>query len=174
MRRALQAATHNHITDLTINHDGRYALNPDLVTVDLWQLRHHLNTTHQTNSDQNLTALENIINLYHGDLAEELTAEWLEAPREALRRDLLDHLSNLAHHLTPDNPQKALKILEHARQLDPYNEPIYDDIARTQAQLGHHAAIKHTLTLLTTHLAELNEKPTPHTLTLYQQLLERN
>src|SRR5262249_40667940 len=32
------------------------------------------------------------------------------------------------------------------------------------------AAIKRTLTLLTTHLAELDEKRTPDTITLYQQL----
>jgi nucleoid-associated protein YgaU/DNA-binding SARP family transcriptional activator len=170
MRRALQAATDHQLADLTLNHDGRYTLNNDLVAVDLWHLHHHLDTAHERHTDQQQVAAQHVINLYRGDLAEELTAEWLEAPRESLRRDVLDFLSAASRNIRPDDPDQALKILERARQLDPYNEPIYHDIAHTQAQLGHHAAVKRTLALLATHLAELDEKPSPATIALFHQL----
>ncbi|AXK35778.1 hypothetical protein DVA86_27255 [Streptomyces armeniacus] len=171
LRRALRTATDSRIDDLIVHHDGHYALNRDQGCVDLWQLRDALHAARPENRyAHRLEAVRRIDDLYHGDLANDLSAEWIEAPREALRRDVLDALSTLAHTVADTDPEEALRMLERARELDPYNEALYQDIARLQARLGRHDAIPRTLALLTTTLAELDEQPSPQTVTLCESL----
>ncbi|HEU0089844.1 MAG TPA: BTAD domain-containing putative transcriptional regulator [Pseudonocardiaceae bacterium] len=167
MRSALRAATGNDLTHLVVVKDGHYSLNQDLVTVDLWQLHKALRESRHTPGEpQRLAALRHVPDLYHGELAESLTAEWLEAPREALRRDVLDALNALIHALGPHDPDQVLTLLEQARTIDRYNESLYQDIIRTQARLGRHDAIPRTLTLLTAILAEIDQHPSRDTLAL--------
>jgi hypothetical protein len=83
LRRALRKATNDAITDLAANHDGHYSLDRNLLTVDLWQLQdalHHYR--HISPQQQRLDALNRVATLYQGDLADGLTAEWLDAPRK--------------------------------------------------------------------------------------------
>jgi DNA-binding SARP family transcriptional activator len=171
LRRALRKATNDAITDLAANHDGHYSLDRTLITVDLWQLQdalHHYR--HISPERQRLDALNRVANLYQGNLADGLTAEWLDAPREALRRDVLDALSALIQAIGDDQPDRTLSLLEQARRLDPYNEAIYRDIVRAQARLGQHAAIPRTLALLTSTLTELDQRPSRDTITLCEFL----
>jgi len=171
LRRALRKATNDALTDLASHHDGHYSLDRNLVTVDLWQLQDALrNYRHISDEQQRLDALNRVATLYQGDLADGLTAEWLEAPRESLRRDVLDALSALIQTISNDHPDRTLSLLEQARRLDPYNEAIYRDIVRTQARLGHHTAIPRTLTLLTHTLTELDQRPSRDTIALCEIL----
>ncbi|MFF4506667.1 hypothetical protein [Streptomyces sp. NPDC001401] len=167
LRRALRIATHDALSDVTVHADGRYGLGRDQITVDLWHLQDALETSrYDTGEQHHRTALERVIELYAGDFAADLTAEWTEAPREALRRDVLDTVSALVRILREDEPESALALLERARKLDRYNEAIYRDIARFQANLGRHDAILRTLTLLTTTLAEIDDEPSRETIAL--------
>lgn len=172
LRRALRKATNDAITDLATNHDGHYSLDRSLVTVDLWQLQDALhNYRHMSPERQRLDVLNRVANLYQGDLADGLTAEWLDGPpREALRRDVLDALSALIQAIGDDQPDRTLSLLEQARRLDPYNEAIYRDIVRVQARLGQHAAIPRTLALLTSTLTELDQRPSRDTIALCEFL----
>ncbi|MEV0220725.1 BTAD domain-containing putative transcriptional regulator [Streptomyces sp. NPDC050704] len=170
LRRALRTATHDALSDITIHADGHYALDRNLITVDLWQLRDALQASrHGSDDERRRAAVERAVELYSGDLAADLSAEWLEGPREALRRDVLDAVSALVRILRGE-PEQALALLERARTLDPYNEAIYRDIARFQAHLGQHDAVARTFTLLTTKLAEIDEQPSPETTALYAPL----
>lgn len=167
LRRALRTATHDVLSDVTVHADGHYGLDRDQVTVDLWHLQDALeNSRHYTSEHYHRTALEHVVELYGGDLAGDLSAEWIEAPREALRRDVLDAVSALVRILRDDEPEQALALLERARTLDRYNEAIYRDIARFQAHLGQQEAIPRTLTLLTTTLAEIDDAPSQETVDL--------
>jgi hypothetical protein len=76
-----------------------------------------------------------------GCLAEGVDAEWIEAPREATRRDALDAVAALARALVNSDPQRTLDLLETARAFDPHNELLYRDIMRLQHRLGHLDAI---------------------------------
>ncbi len=173
LRRALRTATHEAFSDITRHRDGHYTLNRELVDVDLWQLQDALRLTRGNLDEQQCrTILEGAISLYTGDLAEGLTAEWLETPREAVRRDVLDAVSALVRLLREREPEQALALLERARSFDRYNEVIYRDIARFQAHLGQHDAVPRTLALLTATLAELGDQPDRETLGLFE-LLQR-
>jgi DNA-binding SARP family transcriptional activator len=167
MRRAVRKATDNTVDSLTVNKGGYYALHPDVVDVDLWQMYDALHARRHAPSEQELAAaLHQIVRLYRGELAEAVAGEWIDAPREALRRDVLDALAELTRIVREGNPERALELLEQARHLDPHSEAIYRDILRTQARLGYQDAIPRTLALLRTALAEVDARPTADTLAL--------
>lgn len=172
-RRSLRRATHNAVDNLTTNHDGYYSLRPDLVDVDLWHLNDALHANHFTDVESRVDALRQVPQLYRGELAESLHATWLEAPREALRREVLDALSTLIHTIRDTEMDQTLALLEQAREIDPHNEAIYRDIMRTQSKLGHHDAVPRTLELLNTALREIDTTPSPDTRTLAAQLSRR-
>lgn len=170
LRRALRTATHDEQTDVTLNTGGVYALDPHRTTIDLWAFHDALHAARADESGRP-AAVERAIALYTGDLATDVAAEWIEAPREALRRDILDALSVLIRDVRAAHPAEALRLLERARGLDPYNEAVYCAIARLQAQLGHGDAIPRTLHLLTTVLGEIDEHPSPETIALFTDLM---
>ncbi|WP_405657758.1 hypothetical protein [Streptomyces sp. NBC_00079] len=171
LRRALRTATDDDVNDLVVHHDVHYALDPDQVVVDFWDLQNALHDGRAAESDQyRQTALEQGIELFTGDLAEDVTSEWLEAPREALRRDVLDALGTLIRSRIRTEPQRALTLLERARTLDRYNEAIYRDIGRIQARLGENTEVSRTLSLLSATLAEVDEEPARETMALFEFL----
>ncbi|MGH3869788.1 MAG: DUF4062 domain-containing protein [Pseudonocardiaceae bacterium] len=175
LRRNLSKATGDQLSEITRNDDGRYHLDPTLVTVDHWQFHDALRARRRATTDaERLDALHQVTELYRGGLAEDLSTEWIEAPREATRRDALDALGVLIRALDDRDPQRRLDLLERARVLDPYNESVYRDIIRTQALFGQHESIPRTLTLLTTTLAELDQHPSNETTKLAEFLQHRS
>lgn len=173
LRRALRTATHGAHSDITIHSDGHYALDRNLITVDLWQLSDALRTSrHASDDEQRRAEVERVVDLYSGDFAADLSAEWLEGPRESLRRDVLDAVSGLVRILRGE-PEQALALLERVRVLAPYNEAIYRDIARFQVHVGQQDDVARTFALLTTKLAEIDEQPSEETSALYD-LLQRS
>lgn len=173
LRRALGSATNGTLTDLVVNDDGRYQLNSELVTVDLWQLQDALQAPRPADRDTQ-ALLTKAVELYLGDLAEDLTASWVEPFRESVRRDVLDALGTLIQALSDSEPETALALLERTRKLDRYNEGIYRDIIRIQARLGQHAAIPRALALLTTTLEDIGQRPSGDTLNLAEFLQRRS
>lgn len=172
LRRTLRAATSDDaLAGLVTARGDRYQLDPDLVDVDYWHLARAVNRSRAavTNTDR-VAADQDIITRYVGELAADMTANWLDVPREAARRDAIDAAARLARARVDNDPQQALHLLEQARGFDPYNELIYRDIMRIQARLGHRDAISRTLTLLAGRLAELDEHPDPATVALARDL----
>ncbi|WP_050512439.1 BTAD domain-containing putative transcriptional regulator [Streptomyces rimosus] len=167
LRRALRQATEDTVgfDGLVLHRDGRYVLDARRVHVDLWALRDQLDRTGAT-VPANWTALEETLACYRGDFAQEVTGVWPEGPREELRREVLDAYGLLVQAAHAHDPAHALALLERVRPLDPYNEALYRDIARTQARLGRPETISRTLALLTTSLAEIGEEPSPETVAL--------
>jgi hypothetical protein len=74
LRRALSQATDGQISDLVLHDNGRYLLNTKLVTTDYEGLRQALNTQRPSSSGDALDLLRDAVELYQGDLAEDLTS----------------------------------------------------------------------------------------------------
>ncbi|MGH3782080.1 MAG: BTAD domain-containing putative transcriptional regulator [Pseudonocardiaceae bacterium] len=175
LRRAVGQATDGAISDLITIGESRYHLDPRVVTVDYWRLADAVATRRAAGSEaERISAYQRIVAGYHGCLAEGLDTEWIEAPRESIRRDALDAVAALARALIDADPQKTLDLLETARAFDPHNELLYRDILRLQQRLGHLDAIPRTIALLTTRLAEIDETPTAQTLELATRLQQRH
>lgn len=173
LRRALTDATDGRINNLVLNDDGRYQLNDELVVVDYWQLQHALQAPRPTDAQAH-AQLRDAVELYQGDLAEDLLVPWIEPFREATRRDVLDALGALIRAQGDADPEATLALLERIRALDRFNEGVYRDIMRTQAILGQYSAIPRTLALLTTTLDEIDQQPTTGTISLADFLQRRS
>ncbi|MDT0307264.1 hypothetical protein RM780_09845 [Streptomyces sp. DSM 44917] len=152
---------------LVLHHEGHYRLDAGRLSVDLWQLQAELADFASRPAEQQERALHRIDELYQGELAADLAGDWLDAPREALRRDVLNAHSLLVRSLRSSAPEKALHFLEISRRLDPHNETIYCEIARLQVRLGQPDGVPRTLALLTTALAEIDEEPSAETIRFF-------
>ena len=159
--------------DVVIPESGRrYRLNPEMVNVDLWRMNAALRACRSGPADPNrqATALA-AIELYRGELAADLPdIAWLAGPRQEIRRTLLDTISAIIRHRHNEDPDDTLALLEEARRIDPCNELIYRDIARTQARLKQYDAISRTLDLLA---ASLESTPSKLTVELCARLQDR-
>ncbi|MEO6701511.1 MAG: BTAD domain-containing putative transcriptional regulator [Jatrophihabitantaceae bacterium] len=172
LRRNLASAGGSVPTEITRTDGDRYQLDPRIVTTDYQQLRAALAARRAATDDEaRARACRAVLAAYTGELGEGVAADWVETPREATRRDVLDAAVTLARHTSMTDPQEALDVLETARNLDPYNEQLYRDIMRLQQRLGRASSISHTLTLLTNRLAEIEQTPEPATITLAQRLI---
>ncbi|MCK2241860.1 MULTISPECIES: LysM peptidoglycan-binding domain-containing protein [unclassified Crossiella] len=167
LRHAMRTATGSQITNLIRNHDGRYHLDHTLVSTDYHRFQSTI-TSRDRSTETRHRGLAEALDLYRGDLAEDLSRTWLDAPREAARRDALDALGFLLR--AEDNPDIRLRLLERARLLDPYNEDIYRSIIRTQARLGQFDAIRRTHALLIASLHDIEQHPSRDTEKLVEDM----
>ncbi|MEV7040448.1 hypothetical protein [Amycolatopsis sp. NPDC051061] len=172
LRRALADATDDQTGNVVLNEDGRYRLSDELLDVDFWQLQRILQAQRPPDGHGSAN-LRNAVELYRGDLAEDLLAQWIEPFRESVRRDVLDALGALVRADGDISPETALVLLERARKFDQYNEGVYRDIIRMQARLGQYAAIPRTVALLSTTLAEIDQQVSAETLNLADFLQRR-
>ncbi len=175
LRRTLAAATHSMLSDVVLVGESRYLLDPDLVEIDYHHFAAAVSARRAATIDADrVEAYRRIVDSYTGPLADGLSTEWIETAREAIRRDAIDAVAALARALVEHDPQQTLDLLEIARAFDPHNELIYRDIMRLQERLGQHDAIPRTLTLLTTRLAEVDDRPTQQAVDLAERLRHRS
>ncbi|MEX5713184.1 BTAD domain-containing putative transcriptional regulator, partial [Parafrankia sp. FMc6] len=161
LRRSLAAATGGTIDDVFEQDDRRWRLRRDLITVDLWQVDEALDARRRaTTAADELAAILPLAATYTGHLSDDIAGTWAESHRESLRRQVSDALASITAAVGEDNPQR-LDLLETLRRLDPYNEGLYVQIARTQAHLGRHHAVEATYRQLVAALTEVGERPTP-------------
>ena len=169
MRRTI--ASTDAPADLIVNRGDRYLIDSDVVDVDSWAFDTALAARRAaSSSEQRATACRQVVACYQGELAAGLDSDWIDAPREAARRDALDAATELARSVVDTDPQQALDLLEMACTFDPLNEQIYCSIMRTQRRLGRLDAIGRTMALLTVRLAEIGESPARETSTLAETL----
>ncbi|GAA2975778.1 BTAD domain-containing putative transcriptional regulator [Actinokineospora diospyrosa] len=175
IRGAVSTATEGALSDVVIVGDGRYQLDLDLVEVDFHRFAGAVTARRLAATEQDrVRAYRAVVDSYAGPLADGASTEWIETAREAIRRDAIDAVAALARALVGHDPQQTMDLLEMARSFDPHNEALYRDIMRLQAHLGQLDAIGRTLGLLTTRLAEIDERPTAHTVELATRLRHRH
>lgn len=161
LRAAIRTATGATVIAHT---DDRYHLNPDRVDVDLWRLHaaaHHAATA----LTDPAAAWQTVIDTYTGDLAAGHTWAWIDPPREATRRLVLDAYTSAAAAQT--EPHHRLRLLQDAIRVDPYNHTLHQlaadqlealDDADAAARLLH--AYQKRLHLAGIHVSD-QPAPTP-------------
>ncbi|MFI5851565.1 hypothetical protein ACIA7R_27665 [Micromonospora chalcea] len=153
LRSTIRATTPDQVV---VHTEDRYHLDPR-TDVDLWRLQaaaHHSTTTDAPGSWQA------VIDAYTGDLAVGHTWPWIDPPREATRRLVLDAHTTAAAAQT--DPHERLRLLQAAIRIDPYNQQLHQLAAGQLNALGDSAA---AADLLHTHrqrlrLAGVAEQPT--------------
>ncbi|WP_280841000.1 hypothetical protein [Micromonospora sp. A200] len=151
LRRTIGVAVVHH-------RDDRYRLDPDHVDVDLW----HLRTAAQhaaTALTDHTGACQKVIDTYTGDLATGHTWAWIDPPRETTRRLVIDAYAAAAD-AQPD-PHHALRFLQAALRVDPYNTHLHHRAADALAALGDDTGAAQLLHRYTHRLADAGLAPIP-------------
>ncbi|MEU8370064.1 BTAD domain-containing putative transcriptional regulator [Micromonospora tulbaghiae] len=156
-RKVLRAET-GHREHMFIVYDpatGRYQLDPETIAVDLWHMLTAIQHAADATDDQaTLTALRRATELYTGDFAEGHDYLWATACATAYRHQILTAYARIAEILEPDHPDQAIAALEHAADLDPVNEELYQRIMRIHGRQHRPDAVRRTLRRLEKHLTD--------------------
>ncbi|MFG1902471.1 BTAD domain-containing putative transcriptional regulator [Micromonospora carbonacea] len=159
-RRVLRAAT-GHEEPMFIVYDpatGRYQLDPQTVTVDLWQMLTAIDQATTTDDEAAmLTALRRATELYAGDFAEGHDHTWATDYATSYRHQILTVYARIAEILEPDHPDQAIAALERAADLDPVNEELYQRIMRIHGRQQRPDAVRRALRRLEERLADLGD-----------------
>ncbi|MGP4102902.1 hypothetical protein [Nonomuraea sp. KM90] len=140
------------ISASTTKDSAVYRLDSQLISVDLWEYEIALEEARTAPTREERTvALTKAAALCIGELAQGLTAEWVEDQRYPLTRSQADVLAQLAELLTEDDPERALIALEQARIIDPDTEETYFRIIGVQLRLGRRDDASRTAELLRQH-----------------------
>ncbi|MEV5896703.1 hypothetical protein [Nonomuraea fuscirosea] len=161
LRNALASASEYKNTDAkrasfigasTTKDSAAYRLDPQLISVDLWDFEAALEDVKATaGSAEHVTSLAKAADLCTGQLAQGFSAEWIEDQRYPLTRSQADILTQLADLLAEEEPERALLALERALKLDPDTEETYFRIIGLQLQLGRRDHASRTAELLRQH-----------------------
>lgn len=174
LRGPLVAATGRPKDSFVLIEDGRYRLNPEIFTVDLWDFQAAAATSNAAQSDaERLAALTSIARLSHGPLMEGADYEWLDEVRHPLSRLQADALAQLAGLLEAADPNQALAVLEQVRALDPDTEETYRRIITVQSRLGRLDHARRTARLLMSRLKLLGAVPEPATRDLFNRVFRQ-
>ena len=158
LRRVLRTATGQPKATFVI-HDtatGRYLLDPDLITVDLWQMLTAIQTANIATTEQAaLVGLREAADLYGGDFAEGHDRPWIGDYATNYRHMILAVHARIAELLETEHPDQAVNALERASELDPVNEELYQRIMRIHGRAARPDAVRRTLRRLEERLMEL-------------------
>ncbi|MFI6242794.1 BTAD domain-containing putative transcriptional regulator [Micromonospora sp. NPDC050795] len=159
-RRVLRAAT-GHEEPMFIVYDpatSRYHLDPETVTVDLWQMLTAIDQATTTDDEATmLAALRRAAQLYGGDFAEGHDHTWATDYATSYRHQILTAYARIAEILEPDHPDQAIAALERAADLDPVNEELCQRIMRIHGRQQRPDAVRRTLRRLEERLADLGD-----------------
>jgi predicted ATPase/DNA-binding SARP family transcriptional activator len=117
-------------------------------------------------------ALEDAMHAYGGDLLKDLDAEWISEQRLRLRARYEDVVGLLvARARVRDASDSALRSLQHARAIDPYNESWLRMSMRVRYSAGDRAGALHEYQTYCTFVRdELELEPMPETFMLAESM----
>jgi DNA-binding SARP family transcriptional activator/nucleoid-associated protein YgaU len=169
LRRNIRIAAADPDRQPVVNTGGHYHLDPETLDIDLWRLEDHLAAAAATDPDQRARHLRTAVEALTDVLAEDCDYDWIDEPREHLRRQSIRALLALSEH--PDtSAQEAASLTTRAADLDPANEDLTHRAMRALAAVGDTKAIPERLQRLRDLLRDIGEQPSPHTLALAAQL----
>lgn len=151
----------------------RYVLDANVFDCDIWRFENALMMASESGVDAaiEIDALQTVRVDYRGDLAEDSFYEWVEAPREDIRRRALDALGRLAElQQSNGDATAALATLERAIAIDPYVEELYQRVMSIHAVHGRRDAVVRTYRALERRLEEIDVEPTERTAALLREL----
>jgi len=121
--------------DVLVRVGDRYHLDEQHIDVDLWRLQAAVAAAAAVDRGGRADHLRSIIDGYTGELAAGRHWPWLAAPREAIRRQVIDAYVTLAA-AEPD-PPTALALLHDALRVDPVNDELRRLAHETRTTLDH-------------------------------------
>lgn len=175
LRKVIRAATQNPKARVIERVGERYRVEPSMFDCDLWRLEGALRDSRSESRSEAATALQRAAEQCHGDLLDGAYYEWAEAPREDIRRRMVDALVKLSEFRNDDGAvEAAVDALKEATRLDPYAEEIYRRLITLQLQRGQNDVAARTYKQLEYRLAEIDADPDASTTELAARVMWRS
>ena len=150
---------------------GIYRPVAEELNVDLWTFQNALQAPAATSAADRIAALQQAVDAYTGDLAQEADYLWVDPYREELHRRGVDAHITLADLLCQaSESDRAANILERLITLDPYAEPAYRRLMQLHGQASRIDAVHRLYRQLEGRLDQLGEEPDSSTRRTYRQL----
>lgn len=158
--------------------DGRYSIDPTrLYWFDVDEFEAKLHAAHNLLQNdgppqQIVSLLDDAIQLYHGDFAEDFQeSDWIQSRRISLQRAYLDALLTLGKlYVEGGHHALAIAVYEKALAKDPYLEEAHLALIQAYAQLNRRSQALRQYEALTSALAELNASPSAETEAIVEHL----
>ncbi|MEZ4769756.1 MAG: tetratricopeptide repeat protein [Caldilineales bacterium] len=151
---------------------------PAGVWYDVWEFRRLLQEVHRIGDDPAARAqrYQQAIDLYVGDLMEQVTAGWVTAEREKLSLDYQSALLALAQLRSQlGRNDLAIDLFRQVLTRQPYHEQAWQGLMSAQASSGNRAAAMESFRQLRRLLRDdLGVDPGPAIQVAYRQILELN
>ena len=164
LRRGIRLAAADPTVQPVVNSGSRYHLDGNLLDIDAWTMVDALTqAAAATGPAARIAALRRAVDAHTGVLAEGCDYDWIEQAREQHRRHGIRARMHLAELLAATDAHEAADLIGTAAGLDPYNEDLARRAMRAAAVRGH-------LDQLRAALDEIDEEPSPETLTLATRL----
>lgn len=171
LRRRIRQAAGDKDIQPVVNTGSRYHLDPNLVDIDVWRLIDALRQAAATTEPANRAALlRQAVDAHTGTLAQGHDYDWIEQPREQLRRHGIRARLNLAELVGADDPAAAAQLVRAAAALDPINESLARQAMRALASVGDAAGVRTMLGGLRSTLDDIDEEPSGETIALASEL----
>lgn len=120
--------------------EGRLSLDSHRVWVDAWALDRKLNKLESSDTNELLSLIGDLIDIYQGGLLPGESASWVLPARERLRGRFLRIIGQAAERLCElDQWQTAIDCYHKALETDPLAERFYIGLMRCHHQLGQMA-----------------------------------
>ncbi|MCK2243688.1 MULTISPECIES: BTAD domain-containing putative transcriptional regulator [unclassified Crossiella] len=145
--------------------NGRYSLDPDLITVDAAELTEAITQARAAATDPDrIRALRLVVELARaGAPLVDVGSLWAEEIRESLRQQALHALVRIAELLRPTDVEAAADALTVAITVDPYAEPVYQLLIQLYRDAGRREAAAGIYRRLRVRLADIDADPTRET-----------
>lgn len=167
LRKVVRAVTQNPKARVIERVGERYRVEPSIFDCDLWRLEAALREAKLASGSDAAAPLERAAKECCGDLLDGAYYEWAEAPREDIRRRVLDAMVRSADlRQESGDDEGALTILEEAVGLDPYGEETYRRLIAVQLRLARSDSARRTFKQLESRLSELDLDPDETTVRL--------
>jgi two-component SAPR family response regulator len=171
LRRRVRQAAGDKDLQPVVNTGSRYHLDPQLLDIDVWRLLDALRQAGATTDPTaRATALRQAVDAHTGTLAAGQDYDWIEQPREQLRRHGIRARLNLAALIADPEPRTAADLAQAAAALDPINEDLARQAMRALARIGDAGAVRAALQRLRAALDDIDEEPSGETIALAAQL----
>jgi LuxR family transcriptional regulator, maltose regulon positive regulatory protein len=152
---------------------GEYWLDSARFSIDVDEFNLSIAKARSATNDEAIAEWhERAVSLYQGEYLQNLYYEWVFPERRRLAQSYLNALQELSVHHLVSSPRKAIEYIEKAIPLDTLNEDLYCLSMRAYAGLGDRSNVARVYAELQKSLqSELNAKPMPETVRLYNEMM---
>ncbi|MBO3752583.1 hypothetical protein J5X84_41580 [Streptosporangiaceae bacterium NEAU-GS5] len=144
---------------LFIGYDNdRYSIDPELISVDLWDFRRDLAELRTAPKDQTrISILERVVALLRGPALDGTEFDWRDQEAYPITSAMVDAFTQLAELLKEREPERAIELLERAITLLPDRESTYRDLITVQWNTRRRADARRTAHILMQRISMIGD-----------------